>query len=140
MKVRLTTEPIWVPQMAVIAAHFDQLQEHGGAYGLRERGALLEAALARPRNKFAYEELVDLADLAAAYAFGIAKASHPFNDGNKRTGFVVAVIFLILNGKTINHPEASATQAMRAVADGSMSEEQLAEWLRAGLVDAPATS
>jgi death-on-curing protein len=128
------TEPTWVPRLAVIAAHFDQLQEHGGEHGVREQGALLDAALARPRNKFAYETESDLADLAAAYAFAIGKTSCPFLDGNKRTAFVTAVIFLILNGYTITHSEDAAGATMLAVADGSLSEAGLAAWFRSGIV------
>lgn len=128
------SEPTWVPRLAVIAAHFDQLQEHGGEHGIREQGALLDAALGRPRNKFAYESEGDLADLAAAYEFAIGKTSCPFLDGNKRTGFVTAVIFLILNGYTITHSEDGAEGTRLAVADGSLSEADLAEWFRAGIV------
>lgn len=129
-------EPTWVPRLAVLSAHFDQLQEHGGEQGLREQGNLLDAALARPRNKFAYDSECDLADLAAAYAFAITKTSHPFMDGNKRTGLVVAVMFLILNGYSINHPEDAAVRTMLAVADGSLSEDDLAAWFREGMTAA----
>lgn len=128
-------EPRWIPRLAVIAAHFNQLQEHGGKYGLREGGAPFDAALARPLNKFAYEPECGFADLAAAYAFAIAKVSHPFVDGNKRTGFVVAGMFLMLNGQGLTHSEEAVETTMLAVADGSMSEEQLAAWFRDGIVN-----
>lgn len=133
----LDTEPTWVPRLAVIAAHVDQLQEHGGEHGLREQGGPLDAALARPRNKFTYEPNSDLAELAAAYAFAIAKACHPFVDGNKRTAFAVAVIFLILNGYAISHSEDAVEAMMAGIADGSISEQELAAWFRAGLVAPP---
>jgi death-on-curing protein len=103
---------------------------------LREQGTPLDAALARPRNKFAYEPDSDLADLAAAYTFAIAKTSHPFMDGNKRTAFVVAVMFLILNGYTINHSEDNAVRTILAVADGSMNERDVAAWFREGMTPA----
>lgn len=126
-------EPTWVPRLAVLAVHFDQLREHGGEHGLREQGTLLDAALARPVNKFAHDPDCDLADLAAAYAFGIAKTSHPFHDGNKRAGFVVAAIFLDLNGYALTHSDEAVVRAMLAVADGTLSEKKLASWFRAGM-------
>lgn len=126
-------EPTWVPRLAVLAAHFDQLREHGGKHGLRGKGTLLDAALARPLNRFAYDYDCDLADLAAAYAFGITKTSHPFNDGNKRAGFVIASIFLDLNGYALNHLNDDVVTTMLAVADGSLTEEGLAAWFRAGM-------
>ena len=122
-------EPTWVPEVVVIGAQFDQLLEHGGQQGLRDKGALLAAALARPKNKFIYED-ADLASLAAAYAFAIAKTSHPFFDGNKRAGWVVALVFLELNGHEVIVTDNAAIETMLAVADGSMSEDALAEWFR----------
>lgn len=125
-----------MPRIAVLAAHFDQLQEHGGEQGLIEQGSLLDAALDRARNKYAYHPESDLADLAAAYVFGIAKVSHPFLDGNKRTAFVVAVMFLILNGKTVGHAADDVAKTMFGVAEGSISESELADWFRQKLSDA----
>lgn len=122
----------WVPRVVVDAVHSDQLREHGGVPGVRDENAL-EAALARPQNKHAYEIDSDLATLAAAYAFGIAK-SHPFNDGNKRTAFLCAVIFLGLNGKDLDATEAEVVQAITALAAGSLSEVALAKWMRERLV------
>ncbi len=124
--------PRWVPRIVVISAHLDQLREHGGLPGIRDENAL-EAALARPQQKWHYEPTSDLSTLAAAYAFGLAKA-HPFNDGNKRTAFLSAVIFLGLNGKDLNASEADVVQAITALADGSLTEESLATWIRAQLV------
>ena len=121
-------EPRWVPRLVVDAAHLDQLREHGGLPGVRDENGL-EAALARPRQKWHYEPDSDLATLAAAYAFGLAKA-HAFNDGNKRAAFLTAVIFLGLNGKDLDATESEVVQAMTALAAGSLSEPDLAAWIR----------
>lgn len=124
--------PRWVPRLVVDAAHLDQLREHGGLPGIRDENAL-EGALARPQQKWHYEPDSDLATLAAAYAFGLAKA-HPFNDGNKRAAFLTAVIFLGLNGKDIDATEAEVVQAVTALAAGSLTEAALATWIRERLV------
>lgn len=99
--------------------------------GLRDEAAL-ESALARPRQKLAYARKVDLADLAAAYAFGLAR-NHPFNDGNRRIAFLVAVIFLSLNGWDFEAPDDAVVRQVVALADGRLSEAKFAGWLRAGL-------
>jgi death-on-curing protein len=117
-----------VPRLVLEAAHLDQLREHGGLRGVRDEHAL-EAALARPQQKHHYAPDSDLATLAAAYAFGIAKA-HPFNDGNKRIAFLAAVIFLALNGKDLEATDAEVVQAMTALAAGTFSEPALATWVR----------
>ena len=117
-----------MPRLVVDAAHLDQLREHGGLPGVRDENGL-EAALARPRQKWHYKPGVDLATLAAAYAFGLAKA-HAFNDGNKRTAFLAAVIFLGLNGKDLAATEAEVVQAMTALAAGSLTEPAMATWIR----------
>ncbi len=122
----------WVPRLVVDATHLDQLREHGGLPGIRDEHAL-EAALARAQQKAHYEPDSDLATLAAAYAFGLAKA-HPFTDGNKRTAFLTAVIFLGLNGKDLDATEAEVVQAMTALAAGSLTEVALAKWIRERLV------
>lgn len=122
----------WVPRLVVDSAHLDQLREHGGLPGIRDENAL-EAALARPQQKAHYEPDSDLATLAAAFAFGLAKA-HPFNDGNKRTAFLTAVIFLGLNGKDLDATEAEVVQAMTALAAGSLTETAMATWIRERLV------
>lgn len=124
--------PRWVPRLVLDAVHLDQLREHGGLPGLRDAHAL-EAALARPQQKHHYEPDVDLATLAAAYAFGIARA-HPFHDGNKRTAFLAAMIFLGLNGKDLDATEAEVVQVMTALAAGSLSEPALATWMRDRIV------
>ena len=117
-----------MPRVVVDATHLDQLRAHGGLPGVRDENAL-ESALARPRQKWHYEPDTDLATLAAAYAFGLTKA-HAFNDGNKRSTFLTAVIFLGLNGKDLESSEAEVVQVMVALAEGSMKEPQLIEWLR----------
>jgi len=121
-------EPRWVPRLVVDAAHLDQLREHGGLPGVRDENGL-EAALARPQQKWHYEPDTDLATLAAAYAFGLAKA-HAFTDGNKRTAFLTAVVFLGLNGKDLDATEAEVVQVMTALAAGSLAEAAMATWLR----------
>ena len=126
-----TSEPTWVPRAVVIGAQFDQLQQHGGAQGLRENGSPLDAALSRPRTRYGYEPDIDLATLAASYAYAITKVLHPFNDGNKRTGFVTAAIFLAINGIDVVADDREVIDLMNAVADGSMDEAVLAAWIRA---------
>ena len=128
-------EPKWVPRVVIDAVHFDQLREHGGLAGLRDEHTL-EAALARPRQKWHYDPEADLATLAAAYAFGLATA-HAFNDGNKRIALLAAVIFLELNGKDLAAEEAEVVQVMTTLAAGTLSEVQLAAWLRKRLVRLP---
>jgi len=124
-------EPRWVPRLVVEAIHFDQLREHGGLSALRDEAAL-EAALARARNKWAYRPKVDLATLAAAYAFGLAR-SHPFNDGNKRVAFLTMVVFLELNACHFTAPEPEVVRIMTEVAAGTTSEVALARWIRASM-------
>lgn len=120
--------PRWLPRLAIEAIHLDQLREHGGLPGVRDVGAL-ESALERPRNKWAYQPDVDLPLLAASYAFGLAR-SHPFNDGNKRTAFLAAAVFLDLNGLELQASEVEVVEVILALAAGDIGEEQLAAWLR----------
>jgi death on curing protein len=120
-------EPIWVARTTLEAVHDMQLVEHGGSAGLRDAG-LLESALARPINLFAYGE-TDLCTLAAAYAFGIVR-NHPFVDGNKRTAFLAASIFMRINGLSPVADEVSAVHTMLAFAASEMSESDFAAWLR----------
>lgn len=126
-------EPIWLTVEIVIAIHGEQLRRYGGADGIRDIG-MLESAIGRPQNKWAYEA-ADLADLAAAVAFGLAK-NHPFVDGNKRTALLGLVTFLGLNGVSFIVPEAEAVVAIMDLAAGLLSEEAIAHWIRdrAGLV------
>ena len=123
------SEPVWVPLQAVLIIHDRQIARHGGAAGIRDI-ELLEAAVERPRNKNAYGS-ANLDELAAAYAFGIAKA-HAFVDGNKRTAFVTAATFLRLNGFAVRPVPLDGVGAMEDLASGIISEEAFAEWL-AGL-------
>jgi len=122
----------WVPRLVLDAAHLDQLREHGGLPGVRDEHALA-AALARPQQKHHYEPDSDLATLAAAYAFGLAKA-HPYNDGNKRAAFLAAMIFLGLNGKDLDATEVEVVQVVTALVAGSLTEVALATWMRERLV------
>ena len=113
-----------------MAAHDRQLAEHGGGAGLRDAGAL-DSALARPRNRWEYGE-DDLAVLAAAYAFGIAR-NHPFVDGNKRTAWVVARGFLRLNGLKFESEPLDVINTVLALAAGELAEDELADWFRTHL-------
>lgn len=119
-------EPRWLDIDIVLDFHAEQLALFGGADGLRDRG-LLESALARPINKFAYGEL-DLAALAAAYGFGIAR-NHPFVDGNKRTALASMIVFLGLNRTDLDVPQEAATAIVLGLAAGEITEEQLARWI-----------
>lgn len=121
-------EPRWVPRLVVEAIHFDQLREHGGLPGLRDEG-LLEAALARPRHRWAYRRRPDLASLGAAYVYGLVR-NHPFRDGNKRVAFVTMVVFLGLNGVEFEAPEDEVVAMMLGAAAGEITESQLARWIR----------
>ena len=118
----------WLVEGVVIAVHAEQIAEHGGSDGIRDRG-LLSSALDRPRNLAGYG-MPTVFDLAAAYALGIMQ-NHPFIDGNKRTGFLVAYVFLALNGWKLIAAEASAVEAALALASGRMSEAEFAGWLKA---------
>lgn len=120
------SEPLWLSLKLVLAVHERVLAEHGGASGLRDPG-LLESALERPRNRYAYEG-ADLVALAASYAFGLAK-NHPFIDGNKRIAFMAAAIFLETNGYQLTAGEAEATIAVLQLAAGEIDEVAFARWL-----------
>lgn len=117
----------WVRSSVILAVHDEQIAEHGGAEGLRDAG-LLESALARPLQLAAYGD-PDAADLAAAYAFGIAR-NHPFVDGNKRTAFVAMELFLALNGYCLNAGDADCVVTMLSLAAGEIDEAAFAEWVR----------
>ncbi len=121
-------EPVWIILEAVYAIHKAQIAEHGGSDGVRDNGLLL-SALARPINLFAYGDNVDMAALAASYAFGIAK-NHPFIDGNKRTALVAMRTFLAMNGcNFVASPEEKYTTILR-LAEGDLDEDELANWIR----------
>jgi death-on-curing protein len=120
---------VWLLEETITAIHHRQIAEHGGSEGLRDEGLLL-SALARPQNLLAYgEPAPDLASLAAAYAYGIAR-NHPFVDGNKRTALVAARTFLILNGVDIEATQDDKVLTFLSLAEGAVSEEELADWIR----------
>jgi death-on-curing protein len=120
----------WVAKDVVLAIHDRQIAEHGGTSGIRDVG-LVDSALARPQNLDAYCQ-PDVADLAAAYAYGIAK-NHGFADGNKRTAWVCARLFLRLNNATLKFSAAEAVKLMEDVASGASAEVSLAAWFRSRL-------
>jgi len=121
-------QPVWLGRIVVDAAHTDQVREHGGLAGVRDEN-ILESALARPHHKWLYENDADLATLAAAYGFGLVK-NHPYLDGNKRIGFLAMVTFLEVNGHDFDASDSDVLTMMLALADGRVSERQLADWLR----------
>ncbi|HJR73032.1 MAG TPA: type II toxin-antitoxin system death-on-curing family toxin [Luteimonas sp.] len=128
-------EPVWVQEAVVDAIHLRQLAEHGGAPGVRDAN-LLASALARPRQLFAYGgDETPLPALAAAYGYGLAR-NHPFVDGNKRTAFVVTLLFLRLNGHGLDATQEERYRTFLALADGSLGERELAAWLHAHLTRA----
>ena len=123
----MPTEPKWLTFDQVIAIHSRQLRRFGGAAGLRDDG-LLRSAIERPNNKWHYEQ-AELPELAAAYAFGLAK-NHAFVDGNKRIAFMSMMIFLRKNGVRFAPDQAHATKMIMSLAAGEVSEESLARWIR----------
>src|ERR1035437_7099810 len=121
-------EPRWVSRLVVDAIQTDMRLTHGGLPGLHDAD-LLESALARPRQRFAYAEATDLAALAAAYGFGIAR-NHPYRDGNKRVAFVTMAVFLGLNGLELTATETEVVTTSVALAAGALDEPTLADWIR----------
>lgn len=121
------TEPLWIRRDLLVVIHERLLAEHGGAPGIRDAG-LLESALARPRQILAYQK-ADLAELAAAYTGGILR-NHPFVDGNKRTGFMAAYVFLSRNGLFLRAPESDAATIVLELAARRLGEAAFADWLR----------
>jgi len=122
------TEPVWLESRVVLTMHEEQIREHGGSHGVRDSG-LMESALARPQQLFHYGDAADVFALAAAYGFGIAK-NHPFVDGNKRTAFQAMYVFLGLNDFEITASEEDTVITILRLAEGNLSEKQLAAWLR----------
>jgi death on curing protein len=118
-------EPHWIDVRALMLLHAETLLEHGGLKGLRDEGAL-HSAMARPQNIFAYEAKTDIAQLAAAYAFGFVR-SHPFNDGNKRVGFMSMGLFLAINGFEFSASESDATETFFKLAAGKLTEAKPTE-------------
>jgi len=126
-------EPVWVRDDVVRAIHLRQLAEHGGAEGIRDAG-LLDSALARPKNLWAYSDpKPDLAALGASYAFGVVK-NHPFVDGNKRTGFVLLRTFLLINERDIEASQEEKYVTFLSLASGTLDESGLANWIRSRLL------
>jgi death-on-curing protein len=122
------TEPKWVLDEAVRAVHRRQIAEHGGLDGVRDEG-LLQSALARPKNLYHYNNpKPSIAELAAAYAYGIAR-NHAFSDGNKRTALVVCDLFLGLNGLELIATETDNYQTFMQLASGALTEDELARWI-----------
>ena len=122
------TAHVWVLADVVLALHDEQLAAHGSATGVRDPGGL-ESALARPQNLAAYDEDADTAQLASAYAYGIAR-SHPFIDGNKRAALVTAELFLALNGYALTASDSECVITMHELASGALPEDSLATWFR----------
>lgn len=122
-------DPIWLSVELIEAIHERQLVEHGGGSGVRDHG-LLESALARPQQLYAYGgEQVDVIALAASYAFGLSR-NHPFIDGNKRTAAVACELFLELNGYQLVADDSDLYPVFMSLASGELSEEALLDWLR----------
>lgn len=122
-------ELLWIEERGALAIHDRLLAAHGGGTGLRDRG-LLQSALARPRQHYACANRPEVAELAALYTAGIIR-NHPFVDGNKRTGFVMGVLFLELHGYDFKASEEDATQAVMGLAAGTLDEAGYTAWLRA---------
>ncbi|NEO15180.1 MAG: type II toxin-antitoxin system death-on-curing family toxin [Moorea sp. SIO1F2] len=122
-------EPRWVPEQAVIAIHDELIVEHGGCFGLRDPN-LLSSSLARPQHLFAYSDSASLFDIAAAYAFGLAK-NHPFVDGNKRIALAVIDVFLRLNGYELVAAEEEAVIKINNLVEGIENQESIATWIAA---------
>lgn len=120
--------PKWMDRRALVLLHGESLAEHGGLPGLRDSGAL-DASLARPRHLHPYEPKCDLPRLAAAYGFGIVR-NHPFNDGNKRAGFLAIGLFLARNGRELTADPVEAIAVILRLAEGKMTELELAAWIR----------
>ncbi len=123
----MTQDYKWILESAVHAIHDEQLAEHGGLQGTRDL-SLLQSALSRPQNLVAYGS-PDIAELAASYGYGVSR-NHPFNDGNKRTAFVVVELFLMLNGYELIADDSGCVLAMLDVASGEIQEEAFASWIR----------
>jgi len=129
------TEPKWVPSVAVLAIHHQQILEHGGLPGVRSQTAL-EAALARPQQRWVYGDLQQIPSLAAAYAEAIVIA-HPFSDGNKRTGFLLAMVFLGLNGWSFSANNESVVLMIQRLAARDLLWEDLETWFIANSSSKP---
>jgi death on curing protein len=125
-------KPVWIDERDALVLHNRLLELHGGAGGLRD-GGLLQSALARPQQQYSYAEAADIIDMAAAYTAGILR-NHPFLDGNKRTGFVVGILFLELNGYRFVASEEDAAQAVLQLAAGTIDDADYSSFLRGNVV------
>jgi len=125
---RRRAEPTWLSRVVVDAIHNDQMREHGGLRGIRDANAL-ESALARPQQKWHYDNATAVPMLSAAYAFGLVK-NHPYRDGNKRIGFLAMVTFLGVSGYAFSATDAEIVTEILTLAGGSVSEEALTDWIR----------
>jgi len=124
---------VWIERTLALAIHDRQLSEHGGGHGVRDE-SLLDSALARPQQLHAYgAPPPDVADLAASLAFGLAR-NHPFVDGNKRTAAVACEVFIVLNGGTLEANDIELYPQYIGLAEGSLSEQEFAQWLRTRIV------
>lgn len=121
------SEPRWLGRLAIDEAHFRQIRDHGGRHGLRDENAL-EASLARPRQRWVYDETASLPDLAASYGFGLIR-NHPYVDGNKRVGLVAMVAFLDRNGYELITSDAEVVEVILSVAAGDLTESALTAWV-----------
>jgi death-on-curing protein len=130
----VTREPKWISKKALLLLHEESLATFGGARGIRDEG-LLDSALARPLNTHAYNEGSTIADLAASYAFGIAK-NHAFVDGNKRASFLSIGLFLAINGYRLTADQVDAVETVLAVASGELGEQGLAAWIQSNMAPA----
>jgi death-on-curing protein len=129
----VTRAPNWIDKRALLLLHEESLAMFGGARGMRDEG-LLDSALARPVNKHHYDGVRDLAELAAAYGFGVAK-NHAFVDGNKRAAFLSIGLFLAINGARLEADRIDAIRTILALAAGELDEASLARWIAANLAD-----
>ncbi len=125
-------KPVWIDERDALVLHERLLALHGGGTGLRDVG-LLKSALARPQQQYAYAEAADMIEMATAYTAGIVR-NHPFLDGNKRTGFVVGILFLELNGYRFTASEEDAAQAVLQLAAGTLDEPGYTAFLRTNAV------
>jgi len=124
-------EPTWLDRVFLETIHAALVREHSGQLGIRDSN-LVDSALARAQNRWEYEPESDLADLAAAYGFGLVK-NHGFLDGNKRTAFMAIYVFLAINGRELKAPETEVVNIVIGTADGSINEDELAAWIRSHL-------
>jgi death-on-curing protein len=131
----VTSEPRWLTKESLLVLHARSLALHGGLEGARDLG-LLESALARPQNRFVYEGVADIGELAATYAAAIS-ANHPFNDGNRRAAFLAMGLFLEKNGLRLVATQSDAALTMLALAAGELDVERLAVWVAANCVPTP---